>query len=426
MIAQLKYVVCCLWLCVLIHTPSFAVQKEVGIRSLDTLCNRYLVHVFYSNTLYRFGNDAAAIHKIYDLISNAGCKGLDRAKYHYGLLAYHEEDLEPGVVPDSIYTDALLSFCKDLYEGSVIGSYIVNDGFDPREELHADSILVQRLLSIKAADDIDMVVSSLEPPDSFYRCLMDTLKKAIEQNSIAHIHALSTALNIERWVDHFGYERYIVVNIPSATLHYYDQNKELLTSKVIVGKPTSRTPRFTAYCDQVIFYPYWNVPHNIAVEELLPRFKKDPALLDDMHMQVIAANGRVVPPGAIKWKLYSKAYFPFLLRQSTGCDNSLGVIKFDLTDPFDVYLHDTNVKRLFGSAARFFSHGCIRVEKAFELGRLLLDDKIDEAYLSSCLKAQKPTVRNVDHKVPVFVLYNTVDEVEGSLLFYKDVYHLVR
>ena len=44
---------------------------------------------------------------------------------------------------------------------------------------------------------------------------------------------------------------------------------------------------------------------------------------------------------------------------------------------FNVYLHDTPSKELFGKARRDFSSGCIRVEKPVELGEYLLRNHPD-------------------------------------------------
>ena len=43
-------------------------------------------------------------------------------------------------------------------------------------------------------------------------------------------------------------------------------------------------------------------------------------------------------------------------------------------NPYLVYLHDTPSKSLFDQDERTFSSGCIRVQKAFELAELVLND----------------------------------------------------
>jgi murein L,D-transpeptidase YcbB/YkuD len=234
------------------------------------------------------------------------------------------------------------------------------------------------------------------------------------------------ALNIYRWIHHHSFPRCIVVNIASATLCYYEQDSLRLRMKVVVGKPSTRTPRFAAWCDQVVLYPYWNIPRKIAVNEFMPMFRRVPALANAMNIQLLDSRGRVVDPASIDWPRWNKRNFPYSMRQSTGCDNALGVIKFNLTSPYDVYMHDTNLKQAFHSTYRYYSHGCIRLEKPFELGAALLGDKLDTSFLALGLKDQQPLSVRLQMPVPVFVVYLTADiDAEGKLRFFKDIYHLL-
>ena len=142
-------------------------------------------------------------------------------------------------------------------------------------------------------------------------------------------------------------------------------------------------------------------------------------------MQVLDARDRVLDPTSIVWSRYGRSYFPYRLRQVTGCDNSLGVIKFDLTDPFDVYLHDTNASELFRMAKRYRSHGCMRVEKAVELGNFLLENKLDTVFLKACVKGVQPMTVQLGRSVPVFVVYLTAEANDGDgVSYYDDIYHL--
>ena len=226
---------------------------------------------------------------------------------------------------------------------------------------------------------------------------------------------------------HFKFEKWIVVNIASATLRYYEYDSIKLRMKVVAGKPSTKTPRFAAHCNQVVLYPYWNVPASIALNELLPEFKKNPGDVDALNMQVLDLKGNIVDHHKLNWKNYSRNYFPFRIRQSTGCDNSLGVIKFNITSPFSVYLHDTNNKDAFLSDLRYYSHGCIRIEEPIELANYILPDKIDSNFLESCLKEQQPVTLNIVKPVPVFVIYQTVEaNISGKLQYYKDIYGLVK
>ena len=238
---------------------------------------------------------------------------------------------------------------------------------------------------------------------------------------------MAGSLNYFRWIHHFRFDKSIVINIASATLRYYEDDSVKLKMKVVVGKPATKSPRFAAYCNQLILYPYWNVPSSIALNELLPKFKRNPSVIDAMNMQVIDGNGKVVDHYKMNWHRYNKNYFPYRFRQSTGCDNSLGVIKFNITSPFSVYMHDTNNKTAFLSGYRFYSHGCIRLEQPIELGNLLLNNRLDTTFLQSCYKEQLPVPIDLLKPIPVFVIYSMAEtDSIDRVKYYKDVYGLLK
>ena len=145
-----------------------------------------------------------------------------------------------------------------------------------------------------------------------------------------------------------------------------------------------------------------------------------------MNMQIVDNNGAVVSTSQLNWSAYTKNNFPYRFRQSTGCDNALGVMKFNLTDPFNVYMHDTNYKVAFLSQNRFYSHGCIRIEKPLELANLILPTPVDSLFVQSCLKDEQPMELNVISPVPVFVIYSTVSiDAKNNVVYYKDAYNLL-
>lgn len=355
--------------------------------------------------------------------------GAGRNKYNYDQLfklSRERVDSAQLIKTDRIFTDAAISYCKDLYQGSGITAWLEYDEWSAKYAVKDNDLLVNRLSKVRSPNELFALLKSFEPADKEYLAYKMELKVQYEQNNINKAKQVAITLNFYRWMHHFNFEKFILVNIPSATLRYYESNVEVLFSRMIVGKPYKRTPRFDATCRQAILYPYWNVPQDITLRELVPKYKKSPALIDKENMQVLDANGKVIDPYSIKWSHYNNRNFPYRLRQSTGCDNSLGIIKFDLTSPFEVYLHDTNEKELFKSNNRYRSHGCMRVEKAIELGNYLLDNKLDTAFLQACIKGEKPITVPLEKPVPVFVVYLTaVLDDNGMVKYYSDVYHLL-
>jgi murein L,D-transpeptidase YcbB/YkuD len=301
------------------------------------------------------------------------------------------------------------------------------DELSPNQKESDNTFLLNNLISITSAAGLASFINSLEPADEEYKLLRNELKTRVDSLSQFQKKQLITSLAFYRWIHHFHFEKYIVVNIASATLRYYQSDSVKLRMKVVAGKPSTRTPRLAAHCNQVILYPYWNVPSSIALNELLPQFKRDPSRIDLLNMQFIDAKGNVVDHHKLNLRNYSKRYFPYRIRQSTGCDNSLGVIKFNLTSPLGVYLHDTNNKAAFLSGLRYYSHGCIRIEEPIELANYLLPKQIDSTFLESCLKDQVPVIINLEKAIPVFVVYQTAEAGFNNKVEYNtDIYGLLK
>ena len=241
------------------------------------------------------------------------------------------------------------------------------------------------------------------------------------------IEQIKESLNCWRWTGRLKEQEFILVNIPAARLQIVNRDSVRdMSMRVIVGKTETQTPSFTAYITRVITYPYWTVPFSISINEMLPKIIKRVEYLEDNSLQVLNGKGQVIDPKTVNWRKLSKKYFPYTIRQGTGCDNALGLLKFDLNSPFSIYLHDTNRRDLFAKSNRFMSHGCVRVEKPMELAHYLLEDDVDSLItnrLDSCVKDQKPEEFPLKKKFPVLLLYMVADVDEnGNLKFYKDIY----
>jgi murein L,D-transpeptidase YcbB/YkuD len=366
-------------------------------------------------------------------IDNSANMGFQKNKYHVVELdknvdkEFQLQDSAAAMQMDRLFTDAAFAYCKDVYQGVNISRWMKYDEISKKYEGADNSFLLNMLSTVTSVNDLIIFFNSLEPKDKEYMALRNKLQYRADTLTALQKKQLITSLNFYRWVHHFNFEKYIVVNIPSALLKYYEYDSLKLQMKLVVGKPSTKTPRFAAYCSQVILYPYWNVPTSIALKELLPKIKRNPKYIDQLNMQLINSGGQVVDHYKLNWSNYSRSFFPFRLRQSTGCDNSLGVIKFDLTSPFSVYLHDTNNKNAFLSSTRFLSHGCIRLEKPLDLANNVLFNKVDSKYLEACLKDQVPIPKNLARPVPVFVIYQTAEmDVKNEIRFYKDIYGLLK
>ena len=289
------------------------------------------------------------------------------------------------------------------------------------EDVNADLVTNDQIKGgIKAFQKIMSADTTGKLDDKTLAALNFPLEKRVNQ--------IKESLNDWRWTGRLKEREFILVNIPAARLQIVKIDSTTdVSMKVIVGKMATQTPAFTSYITGVTTYPYWVVPFSIATKEMLPKIRKRLSYLEDNNLQIIDGKGNVVDNVAgLNWNRYSQNYFPYTIRQSTGCDNSLGVLKFDLNSPYSIYLHDTNAKGLFSQKNRFLSHGCVRLEKPMVLAEYVLKEGLDTSTVSKlnqCMAEQKPTDFKLKKKFPVLILYMTADiDENGNLKFYNDVY----
>ena len=168
----------------------------------------------------------------------------------------------------------------------------------------------------------------------------------------------------------FG-DRYVVVNIPSATVEAVENGVVVRRYVAVVGKPDKATPRIEARISSVNLNPTWTVPVSIIKKEIIPRMRKDPGYLARERIRILGPGGAEVDPTTIDWG--SEKAAAYTLRQDSGLDNSLGQVRIDMPNRQAVYLHDTPSKSLFAREVRFHSHGCVRVAQVKELAGWLLE-----------------------------------------------------
>jgi hypothetical protein len=266
-------------------------------------------------------------------------------------------------------------------------------------------------------------LSPLEPESTTFRRLKQYRDSTTSKS-------LTEYDNFWRWLQRYPTEKFIVINVPSAELTLYEQNEAVLKMKVIVGTKSNQTPIISTYADAVSIYPYWTPTRNITMNELLPKIKSDLGFLDRNNFEVLDKNRQIINPSTLNWSTFSKSNFPYTLRQGTGCDNSLGLLKINIKNPYSVYLHDTPhttySKGLFNREKRFFSHGCIRLEKPLELvDALKPTKKIDTELMNKCLLNQTPQVIQLQAEVPVFITYFTdIINESGEIQSFTDYYNL--
>ena len=228
-------------------------------------------------------------------------------------------------------------------------------------------------------------------------------------------------------------DKYVWVNLAGYYLQLWQSDSIEFYSKVVVGKPLTRSPELSSAISEMITYPQWSVPQSIIAKEFLPELKKDPGYLEKKGFSLLDEKNEEVDPYFVDWSKYKKG-IPYKIIQGSGDDNALGVMKFNFPNKYAVYLHDTNQRYLFSQSIRALSHGCVRVQEWEKLSNYILQN--DSSYVEtlgkgSYTKADSVAqwlVRKEKHyipvreKIPLFIRYFTCEGKDGKIIFYDDMY----
>ncbi|MGD0964114.1 MAG: L,D-transpeptidase family protein [Candidatus Acidiferrales bacterium] len=239
---------------------------------------------------------------------------------------------------------------------------------------------------------------------------------------------LTLTLERWRWLPHQFARPPIVVNIPEFRLYAANEEYgEAFSMKVVVGRSYKhQTPVFAAEVKSLIFRPYWNVPLDIERSELLPELRRDPNYLQKHGYEVVNAQDTVVSDDAVGAQVEKQLYSGKLaIRQRPGSDNALGLVKFDMPNPYDIYMHGTPATQLFSRSRRDFSHGCIRLEDPVVLAAWALRDQPEwnTERIIAAMNGDKTLRASLTRAIPVLILYGTaIVTEEGEIHFYNDIY----
>ena len=234
--------------------------------------------------------------------------------------------------------------------------------------------------------------------------------------------ARQIAVNLERlrWMNRDLGDRHILVNLAGFTMAVIENNREIFTSRVVVGKARKhRTPEFSDEMTHMVINPSWNVPRSIATTEILPILQRDPSYLSRKNMRLV---GGTAPED---WTTVTASTFPGRIVQKPGGGNALGNVKFMFPNQYAIYLHDTPSKRLFRRDVRAYSHGCVRVERPVEFAEFLLTGQVDDprGYFNSIRKKGRERRVNLDRPLQVHLTYRTAwRAADGSYQFRGDIY----
>jgi murein L,D-transpeptidase YcbB/YkuD len=208
---------------------------------------------------------------------------------------------------------------------------------------------------------------------------------------------LAVAMERLRWLTRDPPKTRIDVNTAATFLDYWRDGQHVDHRKTVAGEPDKQTPQIQAPFSSLVANPKWRVPDSIVDKELS---KKSQSWL--------AANDFVIENGK---------YI-----QQSGEKNSLGIVKFDMEDKQQIYMHDTPAKALFGLPERHRSHGCVRVENAVQFAQMLASHDGVQQQLEDALASGDEKWVKLKTEIPVRMLYQTAFWDGSHIQFRPDVY----
>jgi murein L,D-transpeptidase YcbB/YkuD len=219
--------------------------------------------------------------------------------------------------------------------------------------------------------------------------------------------------------------RYILVNIPAFQLEAVENFEVQQRHRVIVGRTARQSPVIKATVRALNFFPYWRVPDSVAHLDLIPRLMKEPDYLATEKIRVLrGVDGAEVDPLGVNWSSTEALSLKF--RQDPGPQNALGLVRIDMPNGDNVYMHDTPMKFLFGQSSRAFSAGCVRVQDVFDLVDWIARYEPgwgQPGRAEAIIQAGQAVDVNLTRPVPVQFTYITAwAERDGDVEFRPDIY----
>ncbi len=223
-------------------------------------------------------------------------------------------------------------------------------------------------------------------------------------------------------------ERYIVVNIPAQQIETVSGGKVYSLHNAIVGRPSRPTPVVMTPLTIIRFNPYWNAPASIVEKDILPRMmSKGPSkIMNEMNMKVFdGVGGPEIDPDKVNWRKVRVDDYHF--RQEPGGANAMATAKIEFNSPFGIYLHDTPEPHLFNTGSRFYSSGCVRVDKVAIMIDWILQgqDGINTARIAQLAETKERLDTTVANAPQLRVAYLTAwPAKDGVAAFRPDIYEL--
>lgn len=430
------------------YTATYAQDVKIGTEITTALMdNTYLSKLNYPKSVIRFYTDNYSGDSWTDsqhgwdqseialaLLAQANHYGLSLSDYHLESLSFKklkqwrdfpsEKNQQERVLFDILLTDGLITFINNLHFGKYNPLY----NSSRIDSSRTNGFCADEILSVaRLQADFQGAILEAQPTIKAYRDFQAYLDRysAVYKGLPSTAEMAKIILNMERlrWIGTQG-ENYIMVNIPSYMLEFH-QGDEVSNFKVVVGKPTTKTPVLESEIEYFSTAPDWRVPQSIFRNEILPEILKDMSYLADHHYTVYDAQGNEVVVNASTRRKIRNNPTKYSIRQSSGKDNALGAVVFRFQNPHAVYVHDTPQKQFFKRGKRALSHGCIRVENADRLAAMLLsydDSEYRISELEDAIQSYEKKDFILNKPLPIIITYLTCLIKEGKPIVYTDIY----
>ncbi|MFC0588847.1 L,D-transpeptidase family protein [Novosphingobium aquiterrae] len=312
----------------------------------------------------------------------------------------------PGAALDAQASKSFAWLAEDMRDGrtrmqSRLQWYVVDKDV---EKSSISGVMAAAL----ANHDIAGTIAALAPTHPDYvalKALYVATPKADKARKLIQIN-----LDRWRWLPREMGKYYLLTNLPEFQLRLTVDNTIIRSYRTVVGKPgKTATPNLAETVQNVVFNPTWTVPQSIVVGEGL------------------GARLWANPKAAARenYKITKNKDGTFTVVQQPGDGNSLGRMKIDMPNPHAIYLHDTPSKALFNTPVRAYSHGCVRTERAVELGMTM-------AILGAGLTPEQAVQYSLSGKYtkvpmtktfPVYLTYFTMATgIDGKMGKFADIY----
>ena len=429
------------------NAPSFSFQQplwfnDMGVSpdadSLLSFLRRQLPLAALDTTSFflpQIAADLAIVHGLwFDSIGQSVNEVLPRLEYHLSkaFVRYCTGQRYGFIRPDQLFNHLeFKSGSENKNEYAQLFDYEVES--PDYEESVVELSSPDRMLYLQAS----------QPHGPVYEALAQQMLHATNNTE-----RLTLAVNMERcrWQHRRFYDdsAKVLVNIPAQQLWAVNPDS-VLNMRICCGAVTNKTPLLCSTITHMQINPDWIVPQNIVKSDFVRHAGDSAYFARNRYYIVDKSSGdtlRVEDVDAEDMRSNT-----LRIGQKGGAGNSLGRIVFRFMNNFGVYLHDTNNQRAFTYAKRTLSHGCIRLEKPYELACFLLPQadewtidclrlSIDmtpltprgKKYLKEHPNERRPlrllTYHNISPRVPVYLLYFTAwpNPSTGELEFYPDLY----